>query len=204
MVDSYIPPIDHNAASALGTTAAGAASGALSGGASAWWGGVKKLAMVGCVIGLVSATFMTGLITLPAAAAGAFVMPALVSQLLHVAGWGLLGTIVGGGAGVAAGVITIPTGAAVGAFKGTEHAAAQVNNERGAAAVLEAQRSAYIAQARAAQNELTINAPSADNKYSFPPQGDLMNMANPQGLQAGTTTMQYDGRVGGQQLAQAL
>ena len=201
MANDYVAPIHHSTASAVSATTAGVAGGAVKGGLK-WW---AVVAAVGAGVGLLAGLALTGVITIPAGA--------IVSAI----SWGGLGkaaiiaaTTIGGGVAMATtlGPVAAALGATVGGAKGGMAASRSVKQELGAAKVLDAQVNAYKAQAQAASQESTTNiyAPSAsnDNKFNLPVHGDAMNMASPMGLQAGSNSMQYDGRVSGQQRAQAL
>lgn len=185
MANNYVAPIDHSVGSAAATTAGGAASGALSGAARAFWKGIKTLAIVGGIVGIGYALLSTGLVTIPAALAGAeggVVLPAIVGKLTSVIGWALAGTAIGGAVGVAAGYITIPAGGIIGGAKGASRAANQVKEERGQAAMVQAQ----------------VDMVRAQSMAPVVAQGSAMNMANPR---ISAADMQYDGRVNGQELA---
>jgi hypothetical protein len=103
------------------------------------------------------------------------------------------------GGGALVGLLTSPfagvIGGAVGGLLGAGKSVNRVSAEKGAANALQAQVSAYKAQAQAE----AIAASNDNQKYdSFPAQGSPMN-------QAGTTvnSMQADGRVSGMQLQRA-
>ena len=207
--EEYIAPIDHSAGSAAASTAAGAAGGAVKGGFNWIWKSARNAALIFGAIALVWAVMTV--FPIAAAAPGAVQavthMAPIVHQLLTVLGITAGVTALGAGVGAVIGGLTAPVGAAVGAVKGGSKASREVKMERGAAAELQAQ----IALARAQNPAAQVYAPASsiaandDMKYNaFPPQGAPMNPALPRGLQAGNDNLQYDGRVSGAQLAQAL
>ena len=204
--DDYVAPIDHSAGSALAASAGGTVSGGLKGGARTFWK-TLKWAAIGCaVVGAVIGLFATGIVSLPAAAAGGTVLPEIVGKLLGVLGFAAGGLAVGAVAGGGLGYLAAPFGAIIGAFKGHEKATQQVKLERGKAHELNAQLEAYKAAYTPVAQEAPVTnvyAPSAtnDNRYNFPTQGSAMNQASPQ-LMAGS--MQYDGALGGRQLAASV
>lgn len=182
--NEMIAPVNHSAGSALGRTTAGAAGGALKTGVVAGLSWPLVTAVAGGILGALVVGFFTG---------GA-------SLALTPVMWGGL---IGAGAGLVGGGLTaLPAagvGAAVGAFTGGAKATNRVNEERGAAAVVDAQ----IAMARAqnpAPAATTIYAPTANNSARIGAQpGERGNRVTETQVHGA----QYQGTVHGQQLAAA-
>ncbi len=181
MSNDNVAPINHSAGSAIATTASSTASGVVGGGVRGFLKGIRNLAILGGAVALIWASFGTGLLVLPEAV-GSTVLPAITGKILSVLGWTALGTAIGGGLGVAAGWITVPFGAILGGAKGAARGSERVSQERGQAAMLEAQ--VQLAKAQA-----PVYSPYAA-------QGSPMNAANSQ-IQVGRD-MQYDGPINGQ------
>ena len=181
-------PINHSTFSAAGATVAGAGAGAIKSSLfsiGAWFVG---LAAVGAVVGFAIAT-------------GGFGAPALGTFLTSS---GFIGTAIGGIVGLAGAAATwyVPAiaGGGYGAITGGSRAATRVDNERGAATVLQAQVDAFKAQAEAAT--ATPKYASNDNKYNLAPQGDAMNQASTK-INTGADNAQLQGAVVNPELQRA-
>lgn len=179
MSNETINPIHHSTLGAATSTAAGAVGGGLK-------GGVKTLLYTVAAGALIGAIWMSG---------GFGLLPAAASGVLgNIVG----GSLLGGLAGTFVGAFAAPLGGLVGGLRGGSHAAARVRDEKGAANVLDAQLSAYQAQAQAMQQATTIYAPSAANNNSFP--ASTMNQA---GSRIQADTAQNLGTVNGLALQRA-
>ena len=189
MSNENINPIHHSTLGGVTQTAAGAAGGALKSGLSGY---LKTTLATGLVVGAVAATIALtgGLGALGWGAAGT-----LGNAAMNFTVFGLVGGVVGA-------FTTGPVGGAIGSwfggFHGGANAAERVRNEKGAANVLDAQVSAYQAQAVAAQQATTIYAPSAANNNSFP--ASTMNQA---GSKIQADSAQNLGTINGMQLQRA-
>lgn len=185
MDKNEVLPISHNIGSATATTAVEAGKGTVKG---FFKGGLLGAGLTIGGAALASFLVVGGIVGGIAAAFGAAFLPVfLIAGLL---------------AGVTGGVIASPTavgvagfgaalGSAVGVVKGTAHGINKVGREQAASNVMQAEVTAYQAQAQLA---------AAQNKYSsFPAHGSPMNPAG-----ASISNMQADGRVAsGQQLQMA-
>ena len=152
-----VAPVNHGVLSTTGTVAIGTAGGAIK--------STLKVALwcigIGVVVGVLAAT---GVLPIASMASGG-VASAFWGTMLKV----VAGTVVGGGLGAVVAAGLAPFAATFGAGKGALNASHRVSQEKGAANVLQAQVSAYQAQAQAAA--------ANDNKYNFPAQGSPMNPA---------------------------
>ena len=180
MSNETINPIHHGAVSGVTQTAAGAAGGAAKAAAKGWGATMLGFVVVGAAIGFVVATGGTGAVA--SWAVGGPILGALAGGLI---GW-FPSQLVGG------------VGALFGGLKGGSNAAGRVREERGAANMLDAQLSAYQAQAQAMQQATTIYAPSAANNNSFP--ASTMNQA---GSHIQADTAQNLGTINGLALQRA-
>lgn len=197
MKNEYATPIHHGTLSGLATTtyeagkagAKGFIKSAISGGvigATLLGGlGVAGALLVGVPAIFGAATIGAGF----AAAGGVAVMALGYGAALGLAG-GLLGTAA---MFTPLGQAVVAIGTALGLYKGTKRGFERVAEERGAAAMLDAQVAVAKAQA-VAQAPTVSTAPRQSAAY--------MNTA-PSTIQAGNDNVQYDGRVAGEQLAAA-
>lgn len=179
--EERIAPINHSAGSALGSTAAGAAGGAVKVGVITGLSWPLVAAAIGGVIGSLVVGVATG-------GVGFAITPMMIG-----AG---VGTILGGIGGFFTAIPMGTLGGAVGAFTGGAKASNRVSEERGAAAQVEAQ----IAMARAqnpAPAATTIIAPNATSHARTEQRGNRVTDTQVHGAE-------YNGRVfGPQQLAAA-
>lgn len=178
MQNETINPVRHSTLGTVSGTTLGAVGGGLKSGAKT----LGYLAIGGAVIG--------GLI-----GAGVF-------GAVGVGGWAIAQTlagVVGGGlVGGLAGLFAAPIAGGIGAVTGGSRAATRIREEKGAANMLDAQLSAYQAQALASQQATTIYAPTAaNNNY---PSASTMNQA---GSQIQAATAQDLGTINGMQLQRA-
>lgn len=183
MTNETINPIHHSTLGGATSTAAGAVGGGLK-------AGVKTLlavVAVGAVIGAVWATGGLGLLAGEAAA-----------TFSGILGDGILGALAGAAGGGLVGIFAAPIAGLVGGISGGSRAATRVREEKGAANMLDAQLSAYQAQAQAMQQATTIYAPSAANNNSFP--ASTMNQA---GSRIQADTAQNLGTINGLALQRA-
>ena len=181
-------PINHSTISAAGATVAGAGAGAIKSSlysVAAWFVG---LTAVGALVGFAIATGGIG-------AAG-------IAGFLTSGGF--LGTAIGGIVGLVGAAATwyVPAiaGGGYGAISGGSRAATRVDNERGAATVLQAQVDAFKAQAEAVASAPKYAA--NDNKYNLPPQGDAMNPASAK-INTGADNAQLQGALANAELQRA-
>ena len=174
MSNDEITPIHHTSMSALGTTAAGTAGGALKGGlttALMWIGGAALVAVA------IGSMFMSG------GTAGAFWTPVFgaIAGAFHnpLTYWAL------GGLAVGTATVAIPSGlgAIVGGFSGGAKASARVSQENAAAQQVEAQIAA---------SQMQYAAPAAQVNVGYPAAGSRFNEAS---AQLDATTAQYGGRM---------
>lgn len=189
MANEDAAPVNHSGYSVAAGTVGGAAGGALKGGAKGFLGGWGAMTLIGAGIGLTLGLILTGVISFPAIVAslgaisiGGFLKGALVT-VLTLGGGALAATTIGPVVGQFTGI----GGAAIGAAKGGAEASHTIRQERGQAAMLNAQLEMAKAQTIA-------QAPLAQ-------QGSAMNAANPR-IRVGAD-MQYDGSIAGPQLEAA-
>lgn len=179
MSNETINPIHHSTLGAATGTVAGAVGGGLK-------TGVKTLLYTVAAGALIGAIWMSG---------GFGLLPAAASGVLgNIVGGSLLGGLAGG----LLGSFAAPIGGLVGGITGGNRAASRIRDEKGAANMLDAQLSAYQAQAQAMQSATTIYAPSAANNNSFP--ASTMNQA---GSRIQADTAQNLGTINGLQLQRA-
>jgi len=180
MTNETINPIHHSTLGGATQAAAGVAGGAAKGAAKGWLGTMGVFILGGALIG-----FLVGTAGIGTLATGAIAGPIIGGLLGGVAGW--VPSQLGGG-----------LGAILGGLKGGSNAANRVREEKGAANMLDAQLSAYQAQAQAMQQATTIYAPSAANNNSFP--ASTMNQA---GTRIQADTAQNLGTINGLALQRA-
>lgn len=190
MSNQTINPINHGIISGTGQTVAGAVGGGVKTGFKTW--GTTTL-YTGLAIGAAAAVIaFTG----GAGALGFGTLGTLGNALTNFAVWGALGT---GFGAVVTGPFASVFGGIFGAAKGGAQAAERVREEKGAANMMQAQLSAYQAQALAAQASPTmVYAPSAANNTKYDTASTL-KLANDNAIQAGAS-VQHDGVVQGMQL----
>lgn len=179
MSNETINPIHHSTLGGAAHTATGAAGGAIKGAAKGWGATMLGFVVAGAAIGLFLGTGGTAAVTW---AVGGPILGAIGGAIV---GW--FPSQLGGG-----------IGALFGGLKGGVNAADRVRDERGAANMLDAQLSAYQAQAMAMQSATTIYAPSAANNNSFP--ASTMNQA---GSRIQADTAQNLGTINGLALQRA-
>lgn len=192
MENDNITPIHHGALSSVGGTAAGAVGGGLKAGAKT----VLAVAAIGALVGGLWGLGVLGAIGGAMGISGGTV----ISTIFGVG----LGGVLGG----ALGLFASPATATIGAVRGGNRAANRIRDEKGAATVLDAQLSAYQAQAYAAQQQpATIYAPSASNNTTISPgagapvsQYPTMNQASPR---INADSAQNLGTINGLQLQRA-
>lgn len=180
MQNETIMPVRHGLISGTATTVAETGKGALTGLVKGGLIGLGTMATVGALLAG-GAAFMLS----------AGIVPIVLASAAGALGGGVTGMFVGGP--LAAGIGTV-----VGTVFGVKRGVDKVSNERGAATVLDAQLSAYQAQAMASQQATTIYAPSAANhNYA----GASTNNQAPLSIQGGTGMDM--GTINGMQLQRA-
>lgn len=190
MQNDNINPIHHGAFSKATGTVAGAAGGALKSGASGY---LKTTLVTGLVVGGIAATMaLTGGL----GAVGFGALGTLSNALVNFGIFGAIGTAIGA---FTTGIVGGGIASWIGAVKGGSNAATRIRNEQGAANMVDAQLSAYQAQAYAASAApTTVYAPSAaNNNY---PTASTMNQA---GTKVQADSAMDLGIINGQQLAAA-
>jgi hypothetical protein len=187
--NEYVAPINHGTTSAVATTAYEAGKSGLKGLATSLFSGTV---IGGLVAGGIAGAFTLfgGMASVTGIAAAGALAVATVSS---IATFGLIGAAVGTAAmfipPIGGALLAIGTG--IGLVKGVGRGVERVSQERGAAAVMQAQLEAVKAQAAA-------QAPSVGVSNGI----NRMNEA-PSRIQTGNANVQYDGRVAGQELAAA-
>ncbi len=184
MQNDNINPIHHGAFSKATGTVTGAAGGAIGTAGKAVGSTLLFSTLAGA--GIAVAIGLTG-----GLAAGGF----LTTMLFNA----VIGSLSGAVVGMVASPVVGGIGAWVGAVKGGSNAATRIRNEQGAANMVDAQLSAYQAQAYAASAApTTVYAPSAaNNNY---PTASTMNQA---GTKVQADSAMDLGTINGQQLAAA-
>jgi hypothetical protein len=181
--DGYVTPVNHGVLSATTTTGFEAAKGGLKGMAASLFSGTAIGAVLGAV-GALGFGLMTGSLT---------TLAGLGAIGASVLGAGVAGAVIGTMAMFIppVGMALIGIGTAIGLVKGTSKGMERVSQERGAAAMVNAQIENYRAQTMATGIPVTkFAAPNSTNEA-------------PSLIQAGNDNIQYDGRIAGAQLAAA-
>ena len=179
--EGYVTPVNHGVLSATTTTAYEATKGGAKGLVKSLFSGT----IIGAAIGVISAIGY-GL------AFGSLTTLAGVGAIASSAvGIGALGAVVGTAAMFIppVGMALIGLGSLIGLVKGTSKGLERVSQERGAAAMVNAQIEAYKAQTMA------TGVPTSRFESH-------MNEA-PSRIQAGNDNLQYNGRLAGAELAAA-
>ena len=204
--NEFIAPVNHTALSGFSSTAAGTAGGAVKGGVKGALVGLGLFAAAGLAVGLFVASGGVGMLLTAAGAAtasaggagGLFAGAFSVAKFIGITGLFTAGGVALGSAfGVPLGSMA---GGLVGGVKGHARASERVSQERGQAAVLDAQIEMIRAQSAPSVQTHVYAQPGHDNKFNFPAQGSSMNAASPQ-LDA--SSVAYDQRIAGAQLARA-
>jgi hypothetical protein len=187
--NEYVAPVNHGTTSAIATTTYEAGKSGLK--------GLVKSLFAGTVVGGVVAGSIAGALTLFGGMAGVTGIAAAgalaVATVGSIATFGVIGALVGTAAMFIppVGMTLIGLGTAIGLVKGVDKGMERVSQERGAAAMVNAQVDAYKAQA------VMNGVPSGKFQAAA-----NMNTA-PSLVQTGNDNMQYDGRLAGAELAAA-